>query len=130
MSRLFNSHSSGSLARFPNHRIEELGQEFQEARTIKGRLMSLSLSGSPEELVAYSSVIREKGGVREGFSDESFFFVFEGREFLIEDHYCANPPCDCQDVHLEFWERVHEFLPERRVKIEQRLMVTWALKAT
>lgn len=116
------------MARFPNQRIQELGQEFAEARAIKGRLASLSLSGSPDELVAYSGVIREKGGMREGFSDESFFFVLEGREFLIEDHYCANPPCDCQEVHLEFWERVREFFPERRVKIQQCLMVTLSLE--
>jgi len=112
------------MARFPTERIQELGQEFEAARAVKRRLQSLLLGGAPDELVAYSGVIREQGGMREGDSDQSFFFVFEGREFLIEDHYCANPRCDCQEVHLEFWERVHEFFPERRVKLQQRLMVT------
>ena len=47
--------------------------------------------------------------------------------FSVEDHYCANPECDCQNVHLEFWERVHEFYPKRRINIRQRLMATFTL---
>jgi hypothetical protein len=115
------------LARFPRERIQELAEEFEQARAIASRLKSLSLTGSPEELVTYSSVIDERGGVREGVTGHSFFFVFEGREFLVEDHYCANPECDCQQVHLEFWERVHELYPQRRIHIRQRLMATFTL---
>jgi hypothetical protein len=115
------------LARFPRERIQELAEEFQQARAIASRLKTLSLSGSRDELVTYSSVIDERGGVREGVTEHSFFFVFEGREFLVEDHYCANPECDCQQVHLEFWERVHESHPKRRINIRQRLMATFTL---
>lgn len=116
------------LARFPTERIEELGEEFKRARSIERRLKSLSLSGPHDELVTYSDVIDERGGVREGVTDHSFFFVFEDREFLVEDHYCANPECDCQQVHLEFWERVHEIYPKRRVTIEQLVMAIFTLK--
>lgn len=115
------------LARFPTERIRELGEEFQRAREITQRLNSLSLSGTRDELVTYSAVIDERGGVREGTSEHSFFFVFEGREFLVEDHYCANPECDCRQVHLEFWERVHELYPKRGITIRQRLMATFTL---
>ena len=115
------------LARFPSERIQELAEQLEQSRAIASRQKTLSLSGSPDELVTYSSVINEKGGVRECVTEHSFFFVFEGREFLVEDHYCANPECDCQQVHLEFWERVHELYPQRGIHIRQRLMATFTL---
>jgi hypothetical protein len=115
------------LARFPAERIEELADAFDQARALKRRRKSLSLSGTRDELVTYSSVIDEEGGVREGVTEYCFFFVFEGREFLVEDHYCANPECDCQNVHLEFWERVPQFSPKQRIDIRQRLMATFTL---
>ena len=115
------------LARFPSERIEELADQFEQVRAMERRLKSLSLSGSRDELVTYSNIIDEEGGVREGVTEYCFFFVFEGREFLVEDHYCANPQCDCQNVHLEFWERVHELHPQRGINIRQRLMATFTL---
>lgn len=115
------------LARFPAERIEELADEFEQTRAVERRLRSLSLPGTRDELVTYCSVIDEEGGVREGVTEYCFFFVFEGREFLVEDHYCANPECDCQNVHLEFWERVHTFSPKHRIHIQQRLRATFTL---
>ena len=115
------------LARFPRARIEELAEDFERARAVECRLKSLSLSGPRDRLVTYSHIIDERGGVREGVTEYCFFFTFEGREFFVEDHYCANPECDCQNVHLEFWERVHEFYPKRRINIRQRLMATFTL---
>ncbi len=115
------------LARFPAGRIRELGDEFQRVRAMQRRLNSFVLSGPRDELASYSSVIDERGGVREGFCDHSFFFVFEGREFLVEDHYCANPACDCRQVHLEFWERVHELFPKHRITIRQSVMAIFTL---
>ncbi len=115
------------LAFFPKERIQELAEDFERARALEGRLQSLLLSGSPDELVTYSDVIDERGGVREGVHDHSFFFVFEGREFLVEDHYCANPACDCRQVHLEFWERVQEVYPQRGITIRQQLMAIFSL---
>ena len=115
------------MASFPPERIGELAKEFEQARAVAKRLRSLTLTGSADQLVTYSEVIDEGGGIREGVCQHSFFFVFEGREFLVEDHYCANPQCDCQEVHLEFWERVHEFSPKHRLKIVQRLTATFTL---
>jgi len=116
------------LVRFPAERIGELAEEFDQARAIEERLRSLTLSSGRDELVTYSDVIDERGGVREGVTEHSRFFVFEGREFLVEDHYCANPECDCRKVHLEFWERVHEVHPKPGVTIRQRLMATFTLE--
>jgi len=115
------------LVRFPRERIAELAEEFERARSIERRLKSLSLSGPRDVLVTYSNVIDERGGIREGVTEHSFFFVFEGREFLVEDHYCANPECDCQNVHLEFWERVHEFHPKHHITICQQVVATFTL---
>ena len=117
-----NSHA------FPQPRIQELCDLFESERALQRRLESLQLTGSPDELVTYSEVVREHGGMRHGVNDGCQFFVFEGREFFIEDHYCANPACDCQQVHLEFWERYHELYPERRITIAQRVMATVSLE--
>lgn len=115
------------LARFPRQRIRELGDAFTQARARKQRLASVTLSSSPHELVPYSEVMDEGGGIRAGHAEENYFFVFEGREFFVEDHYCANPGCDCQQVHVEFWERIPQFSPQRKITIEQRVMVTLGL---
>jgi len=115
------------LARFPRGRIQELAEEFERTRAVERRIKLLSLSGARDELVTYSSVLDERGGVREGITDWAYFFMFEGREFLVEDHYCANPECDCQLVHLEFWERVHEVYPKRCLRIRQQIMATFTL---
>ena len=117
------------LDRFPAERIVELAEEFDQARAIEKRLKSITLSGDRDQLVTYSQLVDERGGVREGVTEHSRFFVFEGREFLVEDHYCANPDCNCREVHLEFWERVPEFHPTKRgVTIRQRLMAIFTLE--
>lgn len=116
------------LAGFPTERLKELAQDFERVRAITRRLKTLSLPGPRDRLVSYSELINEKGGVREEVTEHCFFFVFEGREFFVEDHYCANPQCDCRSVHLEFWERVHQFHPQHCVNITQRLMATFTLE--
>jgi hypothetical protein len=115
------------LVRFPEARVEELAEAFEDARAVNRRLKSLTLSGSPDKLVAYSDVIDERGGIREGVTEHAYFFMFEGREFLVEDQYCANPECDCRQVHLEFWERVQVVYPKCEVRIRQRLAATFTL---
>lgn len=115
------------LASYPTERISELAQEFRQARATARRLRSLILKGSPEELVNYAEVIDEKGGIREGVFKHGFFFVFEGREFLVEDRYCANPQCDCGEVHLEFWERKFGCSSPRRLTVRPRLLATFKL---
>ena len=115
------------LARFPRGRIDELVAQFGEARARKQHQATLKFTGPRDKVVSYSSVLDSRGSVREGITQHCVYFRFEGREFLIEDQYCPNPECDCQQVVLEFWERVHEYYPERKRSINQLLRVNYAL---
>jgi hypothetical protein len=111
------------IARFPTERIRALAKEFERARRTKERLVSASLTGTPDQPASYSAILGQ-GEIRENVIDRCFFFVFEGREFLVEDHYCTNPQCNCQQVRVEFWERVLVYSLRRRVHIEPRLFVS------
>jgi len=115
------------MVRFPDARRQELIEEFQRRRIQKSRLQSVVLTSPPDKLVTYSEVVQQEE-LRQGVDRHAFFFVFEGREFFVEDQYCANPECDCRQVHLEFWERVHGFMPQQRVTIQQRLLATLSLE--
>jgi hypothetical protein len=115
------------MARFPVERRGELGEEFQRRREQKRRLQSVVLTGPRDKLVTYSQVVHEEE-LRQGIDRHAFFFVFEGREFFVEDQYCANPECDCRQLHLEFWERVHEFTPQHGITVKQRLLAAVSLE--
>jgi len=115
------------MARLPQERIDELISEFEQSRAMKKYLRSLSLPGPEDKLVAYSSVVYQGQDIRSGYFGHSYFFVFEGREFLVEDHYCPNPRCDCQQVNVEFWERLYEYQPQPRLGIKVRLIVSLGL---
>jgi hypothetical protein len=115
------------MVRFPVERRQELGEAFQRRRAQERRLQSVVLTGSRDELVTYSQVVQEEE-LRQGIDRHALFFVFEGREFFVEDQYCANPECDCQQVHLEFWERVHEFIPQHRITLKQCLLAAVSLQ--
>ena len=62
----------------------------------------------------------EKNAYRFGF-----FFAHEGRDYLIEDHYCVNPACDCQTVHIGFWERIES--PRNKIDLWQRFRAAFTL---
>ncbi len=115
------------MVRFPVERREELREEFQRRRARERRLGSAVLTGSRNKLVTYSEIADEEE-LRQGIDRQAFFFVFEGREFFVEDQYCANPECDCRQVHLEFWERVHEFTPQPRITVKQRLLAVMSFQ--
>ena len=116
------------MVRFPVERREELCEEFQRRRARESRLRSAVLTGARDKLVTYSEVVEEEE-LRQGVDRHAFFFVFEGREFFVEDQYCANPECNCGKVHLEFWERVYEFdPPPHRITVKQRVLATVSLQ--
>ena len=50
------------------------------------------------------------------------------RPVYVKRH--ANPGCDCQHVHVEFWERSLQSLSKRKITLEQRLMVIVSLDGT
>jgi hypothetical protein len=74
-------------------------------------------------LISYVDIVSEGGALSSGGRDCSYQLVHEGREFLIEDRYCGNPQCDCDEVVLEFFEVIttQQAEGEPRVTIEQRL---------
>jgi hypothetical protein len=116
------------LVRFPVERFQEMIDRRREQRTIQQRLEQYTVQPSERgELLGYSSVIYPDGDLRQNGQRFSFFFAYDGRDYLLEDHYCPTPGCDCRTVHMEFWERSE--LPGRtpRVEIVPRLRARFAL---
>ena len=116
------------LVRFPAERFQEMVARHHEQRTAQQRLAEYTVEPSSKgELLSYSDVIYEEGDLAKSGRRYSFFFAHNGQDYLIEDHYCANPACDCRKVDIEFWARIE--LPGRSPKIElrQRLMAAFTL---
>jgi hypothetical protein len=59
-------------------------------------------------LVSYNNILTEKSTLSAGGNAYTFDVRDQGREYLVEDRYCPNPDCDCQAVHLEFFEAVSQ----------------------
>jgi hypothetical protein len=110
------------LARFPESRIKELVDDSNFQRTRKRRLSESRIQGSIGDLLVYSEVIRPSGGIRQSGRNDGYFYVHQGRELLLEDQYCPNPACDCDEVVIEFWERTKQARPEYRIDVRRLLM--------
>ena len=116
------------LVRFPDERIEDLVAQWKEQRTIKRRLAEYRTGDTDRtRLLCYSEVIYEAGGLAKGGQHDGYFFIHQGREFLLEDHYCSNPACDCRKVEVGFWERQEFYRPKHRVEVRQLLMASFTL---
>ncbi len=59
-------------------------------------------------LISYVNIIADKGSVSRGGQSVSFRFEYEGRDYLVEDLYCPNPECECNEAWLLFFELVQE----------------------
>jgi hypothetical protein len=117
------------LVRFPEQRFQEMISRRQEQRAVKRRLETYTPDVSKMgELLCYSDVIHEEGGVSHNGRRFSFFFSHDGRDYLIEDHYCPRPTCDCRTVHVEFWERIELRGRSPCVDVMQRLMAAFTLE--
>lgn len=114
------------LVGFPAERFGEMVDRRREQRTARRRLSHYTIDPSRRgELIAYAEVIdaaedREACACRFGL-----FFAHEGHDYLIEDHYCPNPACDCQLVHLGFWERIES--PRNKLDLWQRFRAAFAV---
>jgi hypothetical protein len=116
------------LAEFPHDCIDELIDIRRKQRASKQRLAEHKLAPSQRgELVCYSDVVHTEGGLGKGNRHYSFFFTHRGRDYLVKDHYCPTPECDCRQVHVELWERNVSEKP-RRIDITQLLMATLTLE--
>ncbi len=117
------------LARFPTERFQEMIHRRAEQRTANRRLETYKIAPAMVgELLAYSDVVYEEGGTAKNGNRFSFFFVFDGRDYLIEDYYCANPACNCRLVHAEFWERRELAGSPPKVDIAQQLVAAFTLE--
>jgi len=116
------------LVRFPGERFQEMVDRRHEQRAAKRRLEEYTIEPSQRGgLLCYSDVIYEQGGVSKNGRHFSFFFAHQGHDYLIEDHYCPTPSCDCRQVHVEFWERIESPGRPPRVEVRQQLMATFTL---
>ena len=59
-------------------------------------------------LVSYTDIIADKGSVLRGGRSVSFRFEYEGQDYLVEDMYCPNPECECNETWLIFFELIQE----------------------
>ncbi len=55
-------------------------------------------------LIAWGDIISDRTSRDADGSSFLDFFEHEGVQYLVDDLYCANPRCDCREVHLLFVE--------------------------
>jgi hypothetical protein len=114
------------LVRFPQQRFSEMLDRHDLERTNRQRLAEQTIDPSRRgELISYAEVIYEEDDLEESAYRFGFFFTHEGCDYLIEDHYCVNPACDCQLVHIGFWERIES--PRNKNDIWQRFRAAFTL---
>jgi len=88
-------------------------------------------------LVSYVNIIADDGSVSRGGRSVSFRFEYEGCEYLVEDMYCSNPKCRCNEAWLMFFELIQgsdspaairdRFMAkvsfDRRMKVAERFQI-------
>jgi len=114
------------LVRFPVEHFEEMVDRHNLQRTVQQRLAEYTVDPSKRgELISYAEVIYEKEDLEKSECQFGFFFAHEGRDYLIDDHYCVNPACDCRLVHIGFFERIES--PKNKIDIWQRFRAAFTL---
>ncbi len=79
------------------------------------------------ELVAFGEIAYERaGGIAES---ASFFGSFEhaGERYFVDDMYCPNPECHCDEVHLLFVRRVAPRQPGASAASEHEFLARLSL---
>jgi hypothetical protein len=114
------------LVRFPLEHFGEMLDRHDLQRTSQQRLKKYTTDPSRRgELISYAEVIYEEEDLEKSAFRFGFVFVHEDRDYLLEDHYCVNPACDCRLVHIGFWERVES--PGNKINIRQRFRAAFTL---
>jgi hypothetical protein len=112
------------LANCPSGRRAEFKASYEEGRRVAKRIAEYTIDPDDVEegkLVSFADILAEQRALSEGGTGYTYQFLHQGREYLVEDLYCPNPNCDCQTIHLEFFESVSEEDGESpRVSIFQR----------
>lgn len=121
------------LAQCAAARRAEFKAKYEEGKRIARRKAEYRLNAEDVRegsLVSYAHILSGKSPLSAGGNAYTFDVRYQGREFLVEDRYCPNPDCDCQSVHLEFFEAAS---PEYgKLRIQQRFLgkVTFAGQLT
>ncbi len=114
------------LVRFPFERFEEMLDRHDLQRTSLQRLKEHTIDPSRRgELISYAEVTYEEEDLERDECRFSFFFAHEGRDYLIDDHYCVNPACDCRKVHIGFFEQIES--AKNKIDIWQRFQAAFTL---
>jgi hypothetical protein len=99
------------LNQCPSTRRTEYRASYEEGRRIARRKAEYMMDADEVlegALVSYNNILTEKSTLSAGGNAYTFDVHCQGREYLVEDRYCPNPHCDCQAVHLEFFEAVSQ----------------------
>jgi hypothetical protein len=99
------------LSQCPSTRRAEFKASYEEGRRIARRKAEYTMDADEVlegALVSYNNILTEKRTLSAGGTAYTFDVRDQGREYLVEDRYCPNPDCDCQAVHLEFFEAVSQ----------------------
>ncbi len=121
------------LRECPPTRKAEFKASYEEGRRIARRRAEYTLDADEVldgALVSYANILTETSALSAGGNAYTFDVRYQGREYLVEDRYCPNPRCDCESVHLEFFEAVSQ--PDGKLCIYQRFVgkVTFAGRLT
>ncbi|MGK5095018.1 hypothetical protein WDW89_23785, partial [Deltaproteobacteria bacterium TL4] len=86
---------------------QQFKQNYHQAKKRNQRLWDYQINAKDLQegfLVSYLNVTAETGGISYGGNCCSFQFKHRDKEYWVEDLYCPNPGCDCQQIHLNFFE--------------------------
>lgn len=111
------------LEQCPSTRRGEFQASYEEARRLARRRAEYTIDANDVlegALFSYANILTEKSALSAGGTAYTFNIRYQGREYLVEDRYCPNPDCDCQAVHLEFFEALSE--PDGGLRIYQRFL--------
>jgi len=114
------------LAKCPLNRRDEFRATYEERKWIARRLQEYLIDPTDVmegKLISYADIIFQEGAVSGGGPGCTYRFLHQGREYLVEDLYCPNPDCHCEEVHVEFWECVsRQREGKQRVTVHQRFL--------
>jgi SEC-C motif-containing protein len=97
------------LSQYPEARKTEFRANYEARKQIAKQLAEYALDPRAVltgEMVSFADVLTGRQALSSGGRSFTHRFTHQGREYLVEDLYCANPSCDCQAFHVQFWERV------------------------
>ena len=97
------------LSQYPEARRAEFRAHHAEGKRLAQQVAEYTLEARAVltgELVSYADVLTGGQALSSGGRSYTHRFTHQGREYLVEDLYCANPTCDCRALHVQFWERV------------------------